>query len=54
VYADTDVECMFPIDTHWLNVTSTAAMVVGVEAEFDTLEEATRRTYARQKQVRQR
>lgn len=50
LYADTDVQCMSPIHT-WSLVPRGSAMVVGIEAEFDTPEEAFRRTYARQQQV---
>jgi hypothetical protein len=53
LYADTDVQCMSPIHT-WSLVPRGSAMVVGIEAEFETPEEAFRRTYARQQQVRAR
>jgi len=49
-YADTDVDCIRPLDA-WLP--PTAAFVVGLENEFATPADASRRTYARVRQYEQ-
>lgn len=50
VYVDTDVECKRPFDDI---IAADDALVVGWENEFPTVEIATERTYARQKQILQ-
>jgi mannosyltransferase OCH1-like enzyme len=51
LYADTDVECMSSIDDAWVRVPANTTMAVGTEAEFRSMEEATKRSYVRQRQV---
>lgn len=54
LYADTDVECVSSIDNAWHGVPADTTMAVGIERTFSSLEAATKRTYVRQRQVRQR
>jgi len=50
VYADTDVECVKPLD-EW--ITSDVKLIVGYEHEFTSVEEASSRSYARRLQLQQ-
>ena len=50
LYLDTDVECVVPLED-WLG--EHVQLVVGVETEFSSVEEATLRSYARRRQYQQ-
>lgn len=50
IYADTDVECRQPLDT-WID--SEATFIAGIEHEFASVGQASRRQYARKRQLLQ-
>lgn len=50
VYADIDVECVWPLDW-WLS--ANVSLVVGIENDFSSITDATQRSYARRRQYQQ-
>ena len=48
-YADLDTECRVPLDQYLAD--GTPSLVVGIENEFDSLDAAFARSYARQRQL---